>query len=113
MYLVKVYIMSSSMRSIDKQERGTQPTGFWAHGTDVMCFRNTFCLLAMILDTTEAEDKGTAPAPCAQPGYARTQLLLPPLHIKLCVTLEIGQDQKALTNLEFINYFFCSLEKLH
>lgn len=32
-----------------------------------------------------------------------------PLHIKLYITLETGQDHKALMNLQFINsFYFCS-----
>lgn len=76
-------------------------------------WKTLFASLQRFQMPQRAEDKGAAPAPYAQAGCARTQSLLSPLHIKLHITVEMGQDHKALMNLEFINNFLCSLERQH
>lgn len=104
--------MSSCIRSADKQEGGTQPTGFWAHGMDVMCEER---FLPSCHDFRQ--HRGQKRKAQLLPHVLRLDMQghnhLSPLHIKLCVTLEIGQDHKVLMSLQLINNLFCSLEKLH
>lgn len=101
--------MSSCIRNTEKQEGGSQPMGFWAHGISQVQ-KTLFASLPQLQMPQRAEDKGTAPAPCAQAGRARTHLLIYPLHIKLHITLEMGQDHKALMNLHLLITFFLPRE---